>query len=54
MKKYSKKKTISSADRKRKAKSLGYDMRGGRRRVGTGQIVKRINNTMDRYLRSLR
>ena len=50
---YSGKKAVSSADRKRKARSLGYSTKGGRR--GRGRVTKRsIEQTMASYIRLLR
>ena len=50
---YSGKKAVSSADRKRKVKSLGYGKFGGRR--GRGRVTQRsVERSMASYIRLLR
>jgi len=50
---YSGKKAVSSADRKRKTKALGYGKFGGRR--GRGRVTQRsVEQTMASYIRLLR
>ena len=50
---YSGKKAVSSADRKRKARSLGFTKFGGRR--GRGRATQRsVEQAMASYIRLLR